>query len=123
MVFSDMQRIAVKIIMTTFLCLSYKSGREHDLEIKFEATPYRPAVMYLRNGDPGYPAEGGEIEDVEVYMVHGKRKRRLSLGLEDALMTEAFMVALEEAAADAYADSVDDGAQDRADAWEQARAE
>ena len=25
-------------------------------------TPGRPAVMYLRNGDPGYPAEGPEIE-------------------------------------------------------------
>lgn len=27
--------------------------------IDYTATPYHPAVMYLRNGDPGYPEEGG----------------------------------------------------------------
>lgn len=39
-----------------------------DLEVEFDHTPYRPAVMYLRNGDPGYPAEGGEIEVTDVFL-------------------------------------------------------
>ena len=33
---------------------------------------YRPARMYLANGDPGYPAEGGEIEDLEVHDAWGR---------------------------------------------------
>lgn len=39
-----------------------------DLDVEFTATPYRPAVMYLSNGDPGYPAEGGEVEVVDVFL-------------------------------------------------------
>ena len=39
-----------------------------DLEIDFVAhyaySPGRPAVRYLRNGDPGYPEEPAEIEIV-----------------------------------------------------------
>ena len=36
------------------------------LDVSASITDYHPAVMYLRNGDPGYPAEGGEVEDLEV---------------------------------------------------------
>lgn len=39
-----------------------------DLEVEFDHTPYRPAVMYLSNGDPGYPAEGGEVEVTDVFL-------------------------------------------------------
>jgi len=38
---------------------------ERELEIDFELVVHdfgRPAVMYLPNGDPGYPAEGPEYE-------------------------------------------------------------
>ena len=33
-----------------------------ELDIEFDATPYTPARMYLSNGDPGYPEEGGEFD-------------------------------------------------------------
>ncbi len=36
------------------------------LGVSASITDYYPAVMYLSNGDPGYPAEGGEVEDLEV---------------------------------------------------------
>ncbi len=36
------------------------------LDVSASISDYYPAVMYLRNGDPGYPAEGGEVEDLEV---------------------------------------------------------
>ena len=36
------------------------------LDVSAKITDYYPAVMYLSNGDPGYPAEGGEVEDLEV---------------------------------------------------------
>ncbi len=36
------------------------------LDVSAHISDYYPAVMYLRNGDPGYPAEGGEVEDLIV---------------------------------------------------------
>ena len=33
-----------------------------------DLTPYRPATMYQKNGDPGDPEEGGEIEDLQVFL-------------------------------------------------------
>lgn len=36
------------------------------LDVSAHISDYHPAVMYLRNGDPGYPAEGGEVEDLTV---------------------------------------------------------
>ena len=35
-------------------------------------TDYHPAVMHLSNGDPGYPAEGGDIEDITITGPDGK---------------------------------------------------
>lgn len=46
------------------------------LRLVGQISPYYPAVMYLRNGDPGYPAEGGEIEDCEVSVVHTRKDGR-----------------------------------------------
>ena len=37
-------------------------GAEIECQITFSYTRGRPAVMYLRNGDPGYPADPDEIE-------------------------------------------------------------
>jgi len=37
-----------------------------EMEVSYEATPYRPAVYYLSNGDPGYPEEGGDFDIFEV---------------------------------------------------------
>ncbi len=36
------------------------------LDVTASITDYYPAVMYMNNGDPGYPAEGGEVEDLTV---------------------------------------------------------
>ncbi len=36
------------------------------LTVEATITDYLPAVWYLSNGDPGYPAEGGEIEDITI---------------------------------------------------------
>ena len=46
---------------TTFI--NYK---DVEMRIEYEATPYRPAVYYLSNGDPGYPEEGGDFDIYEV---------------------------------------------------------
>ena len=39
-------------------------GAEIEVEVTFNYRPGRPAVWYLRNGDPGYPADPCEIEFV-----------------------------------------------------------
>ena len=36
------------------------------LDVSATITDYYPPVMYMTNGDPGYPGEGGEIENLEV---------------------------------------------------------
>lgn len=47
--------------------------RDRTIRIVGSISPYYPAARYLRNGDPGYPAEGGEIEDLAIVLIH-KRK-------------------------------------------------
>lgn len=53
--------------------------RTIELEVQVSAyvTKYYPAVHTLSNGDPGYPAEGGDVEDVEIYLVHPKSGEKL----------------------------------------------
>ncbi len=41
------------------------------LDVSANISDYDPGCMYLRNGDPGYPPEGGEVEDLEVTMPDG----------------------------------------------------
>lgn len=36
--------------------------------VTYSYAPGRPAVMYLRNGDPGYPAESPEVEALAIYV-------------------------------------------------------
>jgi hypothetical protein len=39
---------------------------EYDVTVEYDWTPGRPAVMYLRNGDPGYPEDPAEFEIVRI---------------------------------------------------------
>jgi len=42
--------------------------KEHVLEIFYTWIPYDPGVHTLKNGDPGYPPEGGysEIQEIRI---------------------------------------------------------
>jgi hypothetical protein len=40
---------------------------ELEVEVDFEYTPGTEDVMYLPNGDPGYPGEAPELEVTRVY--------------------------------------------------------
>jgi len=54
------------------LVYDFGDGNE-DCRVTGEIAPYSPAVFYLRNGDPGYPAEGGDLEDTTIYRtINGK---------------------------------------------------
>lgn len=39
---------------------------ERTVDIAYDYSAGRPAVMYLRNGDPGYPEEPAELEVLQV---------------------------------------------------------
>lgn len=61
------------------------------LDVSANISTYHPAVMYLRNGDPGYPEEGGEVEGLTVVGPDG---------LEWDSIPEALLVKLEDMARD-----------------------
>ena len=46
-------------------------NQEHGLEIRYTFKEGLPAMKYLNNGDPGYPAEGYEVLIDEI-LLHGK---------------------------------------------------
>ena len=76
-------------------------------------TPFYPSVMYLSNGDPGYPAEGGEIEDLEI---HVKRGHKLDDSEVGSLMDDdKFLEALYEKVADCLSSKEADEAEYRRD--------
>lgn len=59
------------------------------LDVTAEVSDYYPAVMYLRHGDPGYPAEGGEVESLTVYMPDGSEMHPVPDDLYDTLCDKA----------------------------------
>ncbi len=86
----------------------YRSGStngtdwEDEQTITFEFRAGRPAVMYLRNGDPGYPADPDEVEFVSV--LPGSSDDLVQQALEDEAQTwlssEGYDAAIEVAAED-----------------------
>jgi hypothetical protein len=42
-----------------------------DVEVEYSFSEVIQETMYSRNGDPGSPAEGGELEDMYVYDMGG----------------------------------------------------
>lgn len=73
-------------------------GGEADVVFVYTVTWGHPAVMYLSNGDPGYPAEPDEIELVRVDVVGESRPYRKN-DTPDAI---------EQAAHDAFYEDDDD---------------
>ena len=45
---------------------------EDDVTVEYHYSPGRPAVIHLRNGDPGYPADPAEVEILSVMGPHGE---------------------------------------------------
>jgi hypothetical protein len=70
-----------KIEIDTTIC-------ELEVEVSASITPFIKGKMHLKNGDPGYPDEGGDIEDLEIKLVrYGTRadgkKYRFYLNITD----------------------------------------
>lgn len=60
-----------------------------ELEVSATIMDYDPGCMCLRNGDPGYPPEGGNAEDIEVEFPDGTKMDPIPEELLDKLTTEA----------------------------------
>ena len=78
-------------------------------EVTFTFTSGRPAVMYLRNGDPGYPADPAEVEFVSARVEPGVTlspvwQKRLDEWAAEWLADEGYDAACESAAEDAERD-------------------
>jgi len=94
---------------------------EDEQEITFEFRAGRPAKMYLRNGDPGYPADPDEIEFISISPGAGDHgafsdiaQAQLESEADTWLSSDGYDAAIEIAASDA-ADAREYAADLRAD--------
>ena len=74
----------------------YTSGREHDLRVTGSISDYVPAPGPSMANAGGDPAEGGEIEDLTIFLVRKNKERdvpdksgKLAEALEDTVMERA----------------------------------
>ena len=58
------------------LTVNSESGNEHLLRVTGTAYPYVPATGPTMDNAGGDPPEGGEIEDVEAFLVYDRKNRR-----------------------------------------------
>lgn len=54
---------------------------ENECDVEFDYSPAIPGRMYMRNGDPGYPAEPEEFVITSIVAHYGKNERMEILGL------------------------------------------
>lgn len=60
--------------------IELKDGTEVDVEVEYSYSPSTPDVMYLSNGDPGYP---GDPEECEILSVKLDEKNGRVLGEDE----------------------------------------
>jgi len=60
--------------MSEFTTTIEVHGDELDVVVEFTYSPGTPDVMYLSNGDPGYPGDPGECEVEAVYRTDDKKR-------------------------------------------------
>jgi hypothetical protein len=69
-----------------------RDGVEIEVRLVGTVTRYRPATRYRDNGDPGDPAEGGDVEVVEALGPDGKDVELTDdecLNAQEAIMEES----------------------------------
>ncbi len=59
------------------------------VEVEASISNYHPEVITQRNGDPGWPAEGGEVESIVVTMPDGSNLNPIPGKLYDELVERA----------------------------------
>ncbi len=65
------------------------------LQVEATISDYHPAVMYLANGDPGHPEEGGTVDDMTVTSPDGTELSPIPAALCKVLMEQAMEEHLE----------------------------
>jgi hypothetical protein len=55
--------------------------RDRTVRLAGKVEAFYPAVMFLANGDPGHPDEGGDISELRIFVIHrrgdGREAQRL----------------------------------------------
>ncbi len=73
-------------------------GNDHELKVEGEAYPFIPAQMPSPKNETGTPAEGGEIEDLVISLIRGKREPKLCDAVSEVLIDdESFIDDVEQA--------------------------
>ena len=73
-----------------------------EIRVVGEIGRFYPAVMHLPNGDPGYPAEGGDIVDYKIFdKATGAEIEDSDGKILDAVLDDVMEQASEDAAGDA----------------------
>ena len=83
--------------------VTYHDGDEDGITIRVvgEISRSYPAVMYVPNGDPGYPAEGGDIVDYKIFdKATGAEIEDSDGKILDAVLDDVMEQASEDAASD-----------------------
>ena len=94
-------------------CVDITHGNDHTLRIMGKANPYIPATGPSMENAGGDPPEGGDMEDVTIYLVHRRKDGRevereikdLNCALWDQIGDEVAEKA-SESMADALADAM-----------------
>ena len=59
------------------------------IQVSATINDYHPAVYYLANGDPGYPEEGGDVENLKVWLPDGTELYPIPEDLYKVLVEQA----------------------------------
>jgi len=92
------------------------NGDELDVVVEYTFSPGTPDVMYLSNGDPGYPGDPGECEVLAVYRTDDKKREKdLMPALPKDIIEYLFERACDEGP-DALNDAYEAAMEDKAEA-------
>lgn len=69
-----------------------RDGGAHLIEVHGTTSPYSPAIT-TGPADNWVPTEGGELEDLEVFIQRGAGRRRLPPALETTLREDEYFLA------------------------------
>ena len=66
-----------------------RDGELIELDVVAKISDYHPPIYRLSNGDPGWPAEGGEVEDMTVRLPDGTELENVPEPLYNSLCEQA----------------------------------
>ena len=102
--------------MSEFTTTIEVNGDELDVVVEYTYSPGTPDVMYLSNGDPGYPGDPAECEVEAVYRTDDKKRvKDILSSLPTAIIEDLFEQACSEGP-ESFNDAREAAMEDKAEA-------